>query len=257
MPAPTNLPGAPCWIELLTSDPEAARRFYGTLFGWDIEDPNPDFGGYCNATLGGGRIAGMMDKNADPGMADIPDSWSIYLRVTDADATAKGIEAAGGTVAVAPMPIADLGTMLFCTDPTGAAIGGWQAGSHTGFAVVGEPGTPAWFELHTRDHAAAVAFYEAAFGWATRVEGDTDEFRYTTLVDATGEQHAGIMDASAFLPDGVPAHWSVYFETADIEATIAEVTELGGAVVMGPDDTPYGRLATCTDATGAIFKLRG
>ena len=65
------------------------------------------------------------------------------------------------------------------------------------------------------------------------------------------------MDATAFLPDGVPAHWSVYFATDDIDATLAQVTELGGAVVMGPDDTPYGRLATCADPTGAMFKLRG
>lgn len=257
MSTPTTLSGAPCWIELLTSDPAGARAFYGGLFGWTVEDANPDFGGYANAHLGEARVAGVMDKNADPGMADIPDSWSIYLRVTDADATAKAIEAAGGTMAAGPMAIADLGTMLFCTDPTGAPIGGWQAGTHTGFEVADEPGAPSWCELHTRDHAAAIAFYEAAFGWTTRVEGDTDEFRYSTLVDADGEQHAGVMDASAWLPDGVPAHWSVYFATADVDATLAKVTELGGSIVMPAEDTPYGRLATCADPTGAIFKLRG
>lgn len=257
MPTPTTLPGAPCWIELLTSDPDAARAFYGTLFGWTIEDADPDFGGYANAHVGGARIAGVMDKNQDAGMADIPDSWSIYLRVTDADATVKAIEAAGGAVGAGPMAIADLGTMLFCTDPTGAPIGGWQSGTHTGFEVVDEHGAPSWWELFTRDHAAAIAFYEAAFGWTTKAEGDTDEFRYSTMVDADGEQLAGVMDASAWLPDGVPAHWSVYFHTDDIDATVAQVTELGGTIVVPTEDTPYGRLATCTDPTGAIFKLRG
>jgi predicted enzyme related to lactoylglutathione lyase len=190
-------------------------------------------------------------------MADVPDSWSIYLRVVDADATAAAIAAAGGTVVAGPMPIADLGTMLFCTDPTGAPIGGWQAGTHTGYEVADEHGAPSWCELHTRDHAAAIAFYEAAFGWTTRVEGDTDEFRYSTLVDADGEQHAGVMDASAWLPDGVPSHWSVYFRTDDLDATLTQVTELGGSVVVPAEDTPYGRLATCADPTGAVFKLRG
>jgi predicted enzyme related to lactoylglutathione lyase len=257
MPTPTTLPGAPCWIELLTSDPDRARTFYGSLLGWTFEEPNPDFGGYSNANLAGGRIAGMMDKRTDPGMEGIPDSWSIYLRVEDAAATAEAIRAAGGEVGAGPMPIADLGTMLFCTDPTGAPIGGWQAGTHTGFAVVDEHGAPSWCELFTRDHAAAIAFYEAAFGWTTQVEGDTDEFRYSTLVDGDGEQHAGVMDASAWLPDGVPSHWSVYFRTDDIDATLAQATELGGSIVVPAEDTPYGRLATCTDPTGATFKLRG
>lgn len=257
MPAPTTLPGAPCWIDLMSSDPDGARRFYGAIFGWEFDAPNPDFGGYCNASLGGGRIAGLMDKAADPGMAEIPDSWSIYLRVTDAEATTKGIEAAGGTMVVNPMPVGDLGTMLFCTDPTGAAIGGWQAGTHDGFTVVGEHGAPSWCELHTRDHAAAIAFYEAAFGWTTASQGDSDEFRYTMLVDGDGEGQAGVMDASAWLPEGVPAHWSVYFHSDDVDATIARVTELGGSVVMAAEDTPYGRLATCADPSGAVFKLRG
>ena len=44
---------------------------------------------------------------------------------------------------------------------------------------------------------------------------------------------------------------------ADADATAAKVTELGGAVTQGPDDTPYGRLVACTDPTGAAFKLVG
>ena len=39
---------------------------------------------------------------------------------------------------------------------------------------VGQPGTPAWFELHARDHAGAVAFYQAALGWDPKVVSDTD-----------------------------------------------------------------------------------
>jgi predicted enzyme related to lactoylglutathione lyase len=144
--------------------------------------------------------------------------------------------------------------MGFATDPTGAFIGFWQPLAHKGFGVVAEANAPGWFELFTRDHPASVAFYETVFGWNTFATGDTDEFRYTTL-EKDERAAAGVMDASGFLPEGVPDHWSVYFSVADTDAAIARATELGATVVMGPDETPFGKLATLTDPTGAIFKL--
>jgi predicted enzyme related to lactoylglutathione lyase len=144
--------------------------------------------------------------------------------------------------------------MAVVTDPGGAAIGMWQPGVHKGFGVFGEAGTPSWFELHTRDYEAAVAFYRDVFRWDTDVAGDTPEFRYTTLKHGDGWL-AGIMDASAFLPEGVPNHWSVYFGVDDADTTLAQIAKLGGSTVTPAEDTPYGRLATATDPTGAQFKL--
>jgi len=48
----------------------------------------------------------------------------------------------------------------------------------------------------------------------------------------------------------------VYFEVDDVDAALAKTVELGGAIVQPAEDTPYGRLATATDSTGALFKLR-
>jgi predicted enzyme related to lactoylglutathione lyase len=67
---------------------------------------------------------------------------------------------------------------------------------------------------------------------------------------------AGVMDAKGFLPDGVPAHWSVYWEVDDASAAVAQVRSLGGSVVQDAEDTPYGRLATVADPNGAQFKFR-
>jgi predicted enzyme related to lactoylglutathione lyase len=154
------------------------------------------------------------------------------------------------------MDVADLGSMAVVADPSGAAIGIWQPGRHQGFGVVGEPGSPSWFELHTRDYQASVSFYQEVFGWDTHVLSDTPEFRYTTL--GHGEQAlAGIMDAASFLPDGVPAHWSVYFGVEDTDAALAQIVDLGGSVTRIAEDTPYGRLAAAIDPTGAQFKLVG
>lgn len=63
------------------------------------------------------------------------------------------------------------------------------------------------------------------------------------------------MDAAGFLPEAVPAHWSIYFGVEDTDAALARVVELGGSVVQGAEDTPYGRLAAAADPTGARFKL--
>lgn len=178
----------------------------------------------------------------------------MYLATDDARATVDAAVAHGGQVVVPAMEVMALGSMAVVTDPGQAAIGAWQPGQHKGFAVLGEPNTPAWFELHTRDYDASVEFYRDVFKWDTHVAGDTPEFRYTTLGEGDGTL-AGIMDATAFLPEGVPASWSVYFGVGDADAALAKIVELGGAIIAPAEDTPYGRLATAADTTGATFKL--
>jgi predicted enzyme related to lactoylglutathione lyase len=242
--------GAPCWIELGTSDTAKSRAFYGELFGWTSEEAGEEYGGYINFLKDGIQVAGCM-SNATTGA---PDAWAIYLATDDAKATADAAAAHGGEVALAPMDVMDLGVMAFVADAGGAMIGAWQPGTHKGFGVHGEPGTPAWFELHTRDYDKTVAFYRDVFKWDTHTVGDSPEFRYTTLGEGD-TQEAGIMDASAFLPEGMPAHWSVYFDAVSTDETLAKAVELGGAIVTPAEDTPYGRLATAVDPNGAIFKL--
>jgi hypothetical protein len=247
-----NVPnGAPCWVDLTSTDPEKSKAFYGDLLGWKADEPNPEFGGYTNFTKDGEPVAGLMQADLSVGPGDV---WSVYLAVDDAAATVQAARAAGSDVLVDAMAVGDLGVMAVITDPGGAVIGMWQPGEHRG-GVVGTGGAPCHFELHTRDYDTTVAFYESVFGWKTQPVSDEPGFRYTLLEVADGE-HAGIMDATAFLPDGVPAHWSVYFAVADVDAALATVATLGGATVMPGEDTPYGRLATAADATGAIFKLR-
>lgn len=256
MPHVDGMPtGHPCWIDLSTSDIDASRVFYESLFGWTSEGSGPEYGGYVNFSLDGTTVAGCMDKNAMPdGGGGMPDVWSIYLSVEDANATAEAVTANGGTVIVPPMEVPRLGIMGFVQDPAGAAIGLWQPLEHKGFGIVAETNAPGWFELHTRRFAEDVAFYETVFGWDVFSTGDTDEFRYSTLEDGPAAA-AGVMDASAFLPEGVPDHWSVYFSAADTAAKAEEAQALGATLLMGPDPTPFGTLATLTDPTGAVFKL--
>lgn len=251
MPAPTLVAGAPCWIDLYSSDTDLATAFYGRLLGWKAEPPQEGFGGYFTFTKDGKHVAGCM---ANDGKAGTPDLWTIYLTTDDVEATAQSATANGGRVQVPPMQVGENGSFAMLGDPGNAGIGAWQPGSVKGFEVRDEVGTPAWFELHTREYEKSVAFYREVFGWDAHVAGDTPEFRYTTL--GGGEsQLAGIMDATAFLPEGSPAAWSVYFRVDDADAALERVVELGGKVAQPAMDTPYGRLAQAADPTGASFKL--
>ena len=253
MPTPTRIVGAPCWIDLYSSDTDKATVFYGRLLGWAAEPPDARFGGYFTFTKDGKHVAGCMRNDGTTGM---PDAWTIYLETDDINKVAEQAPAQGGGIDYPPMQVAENGSMAIVSDPGGARVGVWQPDQVKGFELVDEPGAPAWFELHTRAYRESVDFYRAVFGWNTRVESDTDEFRYSTLADEDG-QRAGIMDATAYLESGQPATWSVYFNVEDVDRALERVVELDGSIVQPAMDTPYGRLAQAADPTGTLFKLVG
>lgn len=245
--------GAPCWLDLMTSNTEGAKAFYGPLLRWDFQTGDEAlYGGYVMALLNGQPVAGIMQKQ--PEQADFPDLWSTYLGTDDAEATMRAVTEAGGNVLFGPMEVPGQGHMGMVQDPTGAAVGTWQPAGMRGYGLVYEPGAPYWHELFTRDFGASLDFYSAAFGWDVSVVSDSDEFRYATL-GADAAARAGVMDASSFLPEGVPAHWRVYFGVEDARAAAEVVAQLGGTVLSGPEDTPYGTIVTIQDPFGAQLLL--
>ncbi len=249
--APT---GAPCWADLWTSDVEGSRKFYAELFGWEAQEPSPEFGGYFMFTRNGVPVAGGM---GDMGDMKADNSWKIYLATDDIAKTLEAAEADRAQIVSPVMAVADLGSQAVLIDPTGAIVGAWQPGTFPGFTVLNEHGAPSWSELFTRDYETAVAFYRSVFHWDTNTVSDTEQFRYTVMRHPSGDgELAGIMDAGAFLPEGAPASWSIYWEVDDIDAIVAQVTALGGSVLEAAQDTPHGRLAVVADPAGAPFKLR-
>ena len=127
--------GAPCWIDLSTSDVDRAKDFYGAVFGWTFEDAGPEYGGYVNAAKDGQPVAGLMYN--DPQWHS-PDGWTTYLHTADVTATLNAATSAGATTCVAPMEVKDKGHMAMLTDPTGAFVGLWQPIGHQGFNIVKE-----------------------------------------------------------------------------------------------------------------------
>src|SRR4051794_31306693 len=178
--------GAPCWMDLVSSDPGASAAFNTELFGWVAREAPTPFGDYRYFELDGRAVGGVMGNDPDWG---VPDAWSVFLRSDDVRATAAAASAHGATVLMEPMDVEPNGSSVILRDTGGATVSAWQAGTESGFGALDETGAPVHFELHTRQYDAAVAFYRAVFGWgehAVEVPG----FRYATYADP-GRPRAG------------------------------------------------------------------
>jgi len=243
--------GTPNWVDLQTTNQNAAKAFYGGLFGWTFDDQQmPQGGAYSMAKLGDEQVAAIAPQPPEVAAAGAPPMWNTYLAVDSADDAVGKVEAAGGQVAMAPFDVMDAGRMAFVLDPSGAAVAFWQAGQHIGATLVNEPGTVTWNELITTEPSAA-KFYEQVLGMTTATMPEMGMGDYT-LFQVNGEAVGGTTPPQ--MP-GVPNHWHVYFAVADADATAAKVTELGGSMLAEPFDTPAGRMAVARDPHGAVFSI--
>ena len=241
-------PGAPLWLDLASTDPDAALAFYAALFGWTATAPSEQFGGYRTFLLRDKAVAGLM-RTMSP---EQPVAWTIWLHAPDAQAALAAAVAAGATPMFGPDAVGELGQMAAFIDPSGAFVGLWQPGTHEGVLAEGL-GAPVWYELASRDYAAASAFYAQVFGLSIEVVHEAEQMRYSRLGGEAAR--TGLMDAAPFLPEGIPSHWSVYFAVEDVWAVCAQAEALGGTIVMPAADTPWGPMATLRDPQGAYFKL--
>jgi predicted enzyme related to lactoylglutathione lyase len=244
--------GTPCWVDLLTSDLDTARLFYEQLFGWTFSAVGDaeQTGGYEIADIDGHNVAAAMPQRdpSGPGSA-----WTTYLAVESADASAKAITDAGGTLLMPVTQVMEAGVMAMASDPTGAVFGIWQAGAHTGFQKANETGSVTWNEALTRDFARATAFYAQVFGY-TITDMSGDGFEYATI-DLDGRAVGGIGALPADVPAEVPAHWRTYFAVDDADGTLDEAVKRGAVVIRPAQDMPYGRHADLQDPTGAHFSI--
>ena len=268
--------GVPCWIDIVQPDFDAARAFYGDLFGWDFEvqtppgAPNP----YAYARLDGLLVAGVGGGMADDGG---PSGWTTYVWVESADETAASVVANGGQLLAAPVDVPGAGRMAMCSDPAGAVFGLWQPAEHRGAELVNAPGSWNFSDLTTRDAGEAEAFYGPVFGW------ESDPFEMSPgekasiwrlpgygefLADrdpelrerqAAAQAPDGFADAVAILnpvPAGdVVSQWNVTFAVADADAAFSRALGLGATVVTPLFDTHYTRMGTVSDPQGGILTL--
>ena len=178
--------------------------------------------------------------------------WNTYIAVDDVDAAVDKVGSAGGQVLMAPVDIGEAGRMAFVADPTGPAVGLWQANRHIGATLVGEPGAPIWNELITDKPDSALSFYQAVVG-ITHSTVEMAPGQTYRLLKVADTDVGGCMEPP--MP-GVPNHWHVYFAVDDADATAAKASAEGGQVVQEPFDIPaVGRSAVLSDPQGAVFSV--
>ena len=244
--------GTPCWIDVLVTDPAAAKHFYSSLFGWEIQDGPPEMGGYSMCLLNGRPVAAITPKPDDN---PFPNVWSTYLASDDLDATVAKAKEAGSKFMMEPMDVMTQGRLAFAMDPTGASYGIWQAGEHKGVGVYNEPNAVIWNELMTRDYEGAKAFYGNVFGYEYDEIGDGTGVQYSTIKRSDGEIVGGIGAMGAEVPVEKLPSWVTYFNVADTDSTAAKAAELGATIASEPADTPFGRMAVIQAPQGETFSI--
>jgi uncharacterized protein len=250
-----HAPGSFCWIELNTSDPSAAKKFYTGLFDWEPEDmpAGPDMT-YTMLKIRGLEVGAMCELQPAQKSQGVPPHWMTYIAVESADDAAKKAASLGGTVLMEPFDVMDVGRMAVLQDPQGAVFCVWQAKAHIGARLVGETGTFGWDELWTTDRKKAAEFYTGLFGWGAK-ESHMGEMGVYTEWQNGGESIGGMMEISPEMGP-IPPNWLPYFMVEDSNAIADKAAASGGKLFVPPTDIPnVGRFAVIQDPQGATFAI--
>ena len=248
----TAIANKPAWVDLSTTDAAGARDFYAKVFGWKIEvNPDPQYGGYGMAEVGGKTVAGIGPKMAP----EAPTAWSLYIATDDADAVAKKVQESGGKVVAPPFDVGSQGRMATFQDPIGAFISVWQPKGFAGDFPVGQANTFGWAELDAQGIDKAAPFYQKVFGWSPKKTEMGEGAQPYTEFQIAGDSIAGGMELGPNAPAQIPNFWLVYFAVEDVDKSTNKATAAGAKEMMAPQDFPGGRFSVVTDPQGAVFGL--
>jgi predicted enzyme related to lactoylglutathione lyase len=247
--------GSFSWVELATTNGDAAKKFYGDLFGWKFTDNpmGPDMV-YTMCEIGGKPVCALYKMGAD--MKGMPPNWASYITVDNVDDVAKKVTANNGKLMKEPFDVMTFGRMAVAQDPTGAVVCFWQAKDHIGAHVRDDQGTLCWNELFTTNVDAAGKFYTNVVGWKAKAMDMGPMGTYTLFHLGDEKKNVGGMLAVPPNMKGVPSHWLAYFATNDVDGFTKKVTALGGKQIAPPTDIPnIGRFSIVQDPQGATFAL--
>lgn len=104
------------YVQLHTADLDRARRFYGELFDWTLDDTGDDDAPYIEIRVGEGVAGGMMTAAGDAPVS----RWVPYVQVDDVGRAADSAVALGGTLVAGPTRLPDGSWYAVLIDPTGA-----------------------------------------------------------------------------------------------------------------------------------------
>lgn len=245
------------WYELLTSDPDAATAFYGTVLGWKTTDSGQKDRDYRIFSKDETPIAGLMALPAGAAEAGMPPGWLGYVGVDNVDDRVAAALASGGSEFMPAVDISGVGRIALVGDPQGAALylmSRADASPSSSYAP-GQPGHGGWHELHTSNWQEAWAFYSSQLDWQKAEEMDMGPMGTYLLFDDGSNVRMGGMFNNPMAPR---AYWLYYFNVEDIDKADELVKAHGGTTLQGPMQVPTGDwIIQAFDPQGALFALVG
>ena len=245
--------GMPIWYELITTDVDAAKKFYGDIVGWTTTTfPSPADGTPYNIfNYGESGVGGLMTL---PDGAPTGPGWFAYFHVDDVDAKVAQNGAAGGKTHMPATDLPGVGRIAMIADPQGIvfylmapdpSMGDQES---TTFSA-SLPGRCSWNELVTSDQKTALPYYSSLLGWTSTEKMAMGEMGDYTFLDCGDTRIGAMMDRAS--PEQ-PLKWTFYFAIPDVDAAVDKVKAGGGTVIMGPMDVPGGqRIILAVDPQGA------
>ena len=243
--------GKVIWVDLITTDIESAKRFYGGLFGWTYRDiMTGQNGSYAVALMDDQPVAGLIARDAPTG-EHRQSAWLTFMAVRDVNAAKRIAVAHGAKLLVETRNYPQRGQQAVFADPQGAVFA--VLASRSGDPADDEvsPGEWIWSSLMTSDADTDATFYQSLFGYDVfELQSDSGDH----LVLSTDKfARASVNTMSGKNPNRHP-HWINFVRVADVAEAAAKSTELGGRVLVEPHiDRHGGRVALLADPAGAPF----
>ncbi len=255
LPAITESPtdnrdtGRVVWHDLLTNTPDASRRFYSKLFGWQFEDSGTE--AYQLIRHEGKLIGGMADTRALGHEANVS-QWVTVISVANMEAAVVAVKNGGGKVLTPPTHLPSRGTLAVIEDPEGAFFALLQ--TTAGDPPEAEPVLNGflWDEVWAREIDNTRRFYQSVFA-------------YELDSTATAEGDYGVFSTSSMprlglLPHPFPEVRPVmanYLWVEDPAAITQKVEALGGEILLEAGPRPLGgTVALIAGPSGAGIALQ-
>ncbi len=245
--------GKVIFVELVTPDLVAAKKFYSGLFGWTFRDMQAGTREYAEAFLDGRPVAGLIQRSLPAGEHRQP-AWLSFFAVGDVDAAKKVALQNSAKVLFEPHDIPDRGREAVFADPQGAVFAVLASSSGDPADVLAAPGEWIWTSLITSDPDTDAAFYQKVFDYEV-FELPSGEGSQHLLLASDNYARASVNSLPANRPNLHP-HWLNYVRVEDTVKMTAKVVALGGRVLVEPrTDRHGGKVAVVADPFGAPFGL--
>ncbi len=222
------------WHDLITHTPEASKRFYRELFGWEFEDLGLDFGfgrtvNYTLIRNRGELVGGMVDANllGRPNPEQLS-QWVVAMSVDDLEAAVATAMEGGGKVLTPSTDVGERGKIALIEDNQGATLVLLQT-RH------GDPGNEdlqlgsfLWDEVWTGDIESSISFYAgiAKLEVSTIAMANGSAYQY---MGSAGRARFGFLQTPI---ENLPPTWTSYLRVKEPAAVVARVPGLGGRVLV-------------------------